>query len=145
MKFTPAQSAELVKLVSNRTGRARLAITGRSMRPLLQAGMVVDVEPLIEAPRVGDVLVFKSRAGLVAHRFVSGQLTFRDERSLMFITAGDAHPDRLEAVSPRLVVGRVAAVWSSASSDARRIDGPRYNWLGAWMSRTRKLRSFVVK
>ena len=73
MKSSPARDAQLVELVAQRTRRARVQITGTSMQPLLRAGMVVDIEPLTQPPRVGDIVVFKSRTGLVAHRLVGGE------------------------------------------------------------------------
>ena len=145
MKLTPAQSAELVALVARETHRARVAITGRSMRPLLRAGMVIDVEPLAGAPRLGDILVFKSKSGLVAHRFFGNRKARSAEPGGAYLTAGDAYPDRADVVAPELVVGRVSAVWSSAAPDARRVDGPFYRWLGRLFTRTRRLRSLPAK
>jgi hypothetical protein len=145
MKLTPAQSAELVALVAHGTRRARVALTGRSMRPLLRAGMVVDVEPLAGAPRLGDILVFKGASGLVAHRFFASRNARPNERGSVYLTAGDAFPDRADVVAPDLVVGRVSAVWSSAAPDARRIDGPCYRWLGTVFARTRRIRTLLPK
>jgi hypothetical protein len=50
--------------------------TGTSMQPFC-AGMAVHIVPLSEPPRVGDVLVFKSRNGLAAHRLIRGKLLRR--------------------------------------------------------------------
>src|SRR5450755_2324122 len=81
MKLSPTVTAELVELVSQRTRRARVTITGTSMHPLLRAGMVVDIEPLTEPPRIGDILVFQSQSGLVAHRLVGGEILKRSVSS----------------------------------------------------------------
>ena len=143
MKLSPAQSAELVELVSQRSRRARVQIAGPSMRPLLRAGMVVDIEPLAGPPRIGEILVFKSLSGLVAHRLVAPRNI--DETTSAYVTAGDAHPDLTEVVMPHLVVGRVTAVWSSAEPDARRIDDPLHKRLGTLFARTRRWRSLAVK
>jgi len=157
MKLTSSLTAELVGLVSQRARRARVTLTGTSMEPLLRAGMAVDVTPLIEPPRIGDVLVFKSQNGLVAHRLVSGEsLVFRaysgivarrlfDDATSTFVTCGDAYPDRAELVPSHLVVGRVTAVWTSAEPDAQRVDDARYYRLGRFFARTRPLRSFLGK
>jgi hypothetical protein len=145
MKLTPAQSAELVSLVAHETRRARVTITGGSMRPLLRAGMVVEVEPLSCAPRAGDILLFRSRTGLVAHRFLRAEHTRSAPDGAAFITAGDAHPDRPEVVPADLVVGRVSAVWASAAPNARRVDGALYRRLGRLIARTRRQRSALVK
>jgi hypothetical protein len=157
MKLSPALCAELVELVSERTRRARVVITGTSMQPLLRKGMVVDIEPLTSPPRIGDILVFKSQSGLVAHRLVGGELLklgshntvfanrLRNGESGEFITSGDAHPGRTEAVPPRLVVGRVCAVWTSGERDAQRVDTRRYAELGRLFARTRAVRSWVAR
>lgn len=157
MKLSPTVTAELVELVSERTRRARVTITGTSMRPLLRAGMVVDIEPLTEPPNIGDILVFQSRTGLVAHRLVGGEILKRsvlnavvadrllDEKTWGFVTSGDARPDRAEFVSPRQVVGRVSAVWANAAPGAQRIDDKSYRRLGSLLARTRALRSAFVK
>jgi hypothetical protein len=109
--------------------------------------MVVDVAPLSGPPRVGDILVFKTRTGLVAHRFVGGAVTLRDvpETASAFVTAGDAHPARREVVPAGQVVGLVAAVWSSDAPNARRVDTLHFRLLGAFFARSRRLRSFFAK
>jgi hypothetical protein len=157
MKLSPAVTAQLVELVSQRTRRARVTITGTSMRPLLRAGMVVDIEPLTEIPHVGDILVFQSRNGLVAHRLVGGEILRRsaldavvadrllDGKTCGFTTSGDARPDRTEFVPPHLVVGRVSAVWANAEPDAQRIDDDGYRRLGSLLARTRVLRPAFVQ
>lgn len=157
MKLPPALGAEAVEIVARRTGHARVTIAGVSMQPLLRAGMVVDIEPLIAAPRIGDILVFKSRTGLIAHRLVGGEsLAFRahsgivarvprEERIRGFITSGDAYPDRAETVPPRLVVGRVTAVWTGTEPDARRIDDARYRLIGIAFARSCAVRSLAGK
>ncbi|MHB8146346.1 MAG: nucleotidyltransferase family protein [Vulcanimicrobiaceae bacterium] len=74
------------------------------MLPTLHQPMVLEVGPL-ERTRIGDVLVFDDGRSLVAHRLVS-------LRPGMFITAGDAHPERLESVPRERVVGRVTRVFA---------------------------------
>jgi len=152
-----ALDAGLVELVAQTTRRARVAITGTSMEPFLRTGMVVDIEPLAEPPKIGDILVFRSPSGLIAHRLVEGErlrlgsgsafVTDRllDESSATFLTCGDAHPERPEVVPRRLVVGRVSAVWSSAHADATRVDDARSVRRGAALARTRVLRSRCAK
>jgi hypothetical protein len=157
MSISSRLGGELADLVAKKSGRVRLAISGTSMRPLLQAGMVIDVVPLTARPRTGDILVFKTRKGLVAHRLVGGEsLSYRAAGKLVadrdalpsrreLITCGDAHPDRTESVPPAQVVGRVTAVWSSGAADARRVDGARYHMLGILLTRTRRLRALAGK
>ena len=62
MKLSPALSAELVELISERTRRARVTLTGTSMQPLLCAGMVVDIEPLVQ---VGETVTPETVLGTI--------------------------------------------------------------------------------
>jgi hypothetical protein len=80
MKLSSERSAQLVELVAQRARRARVTITGASMEPLLRAGMVVDIEPISAPPRIGDILVFRSQTGLVAHRLIGGERLARSSR-----------------------------------------------------------------
>jgi hypothetical protein len=157
MPRSAALDAGLVELVAQATRRARVTISGTSMEPFLRTGMVVDIEPLAEPPQIGDILVFRSQSGLIAHRLVGGErlrlgshtalITDRlvDESRATFVTCGDAHPERPEVVSRQLVVGRVCAVWSGADADATRVDDVRFVRRGAMLARTRALRSRFVK
>ncbi len=156
MSGSPPRAAQLVEFVAQRTRRARVAITGASMEPLLRAGMVVDIEPLDQPPRIGDILVFKAQQGLVAHRLIGGErFGFRPDGTLAvrpppagaqaFVTAGDAHPHRTERVPAGLVVGRVAAVWSGPQPGAPRVDDRRFHRRGVLLARTHALRSVVAK
>ena len=156
MKQSPHLTAELARLVSMRGKRARIAITGASMEPSLRAGMVVDVEPLTERPRIGDILVFRSERALVAHRLTGVESLARgkrratgterrfDERIGRYVTSGDAHPRRSEKVPPHSVVGRVRAVWTSGEPDAERVDGRRFRLWGALLARTRGPRAILA-
>ncbi len=151
------RDAELVEFVARQTRRARVVLTGTSMEPLLRAGMVVDIEPLDGPPRRGDVLVFRSQRGLVAHRLVGGELLSAGAHNMLhvrrtldsqrgtFRTAGDAHPDRVERVRAEHVVGRVCAVWSSAAPDAVRVDDARHRRLGKRIARTQAVRSIAAR
>ncbi|MGH7708138.1 MAG: S24/S26 family peptidase, partial [Vulcanimicrobiaceae bacterium] len=132
----PELDASLVELVASQTGSARVRIVGRSMRPLLRAGMVVEVEPLAEPPRIGDILVFRGSQRLVAHRLVASN-------DATYITCGDAFPERAEFVPAPRVAGRVEKVWSREGEGARRVDGRVFRLAGAIFARTRTLRAFL--
>jgi hypothetical protein len=151
VKLAAETAAELVGLIARRSGRARLTISGTSMEPLLRAGMVIDVEPLVEDPCIGDILVFLAQGALVAHRLVGGELFAHDSgiagarllrgNSASYRTAGDAFPEREEIVPAGKVIGRVVAVWAGPAPDAQRIDGALFRGRGRLYARTRHLRA----
>lgn len=126
---------ELTAFASEAAGRARVAIVGSSMRPLLRAGMIADIEPLRRRPRTGDILVFRSFRGLIVHRVV------RRLGATGYRTCGDACPEAPEEIGDPQIVGRVRRVWSSAQRGARRIDGPLFALAGALLARTRTPRA----
>lgn len=84
------------------------------MAPLLVEPMVLQIAAA-ERVRIGDVIVFRKGPVNVAHRVV------RLNRG-SYETAGDAQPRVVERVKSEQVVGRVIAIWTDASSDARRVD-----------------------
>jgi len=126
--------AELVALVTQATGKARLQLYGHSMRPLLRAGMVVEIEPLERGVRRGDILVYRTPSGLVAHRL----LRAGSEECLI---CGDAQPERLEVVPMKTVLGCVRAIWASDAAGAPRVDGPVFRLAGRVLAQTRPLRA----
>lgn len=130
---SPLLSSEIAAFAVERTGRARVTLRGASMLPTLHAGMVAEVERLDEAPRKGDVLVFRGPAGLVAHRLIA-------ERGDAFITCGDALPGRLEIVAHEQVIGRVVALWSGDGLQAVRLDARLSRSRGRWLVATRRWR-----
>lgn len=144
MNISPALAADIVDLVARRTGRARLMITGTSMNPNLRAGMVVEIESLVALPRIGDILVFQSTSGLIAHRYIRklrrGTGNPDDD---LFVTAGDAWPERSETIAPNLVIGRVRSIWANAEVNSARIDDWQFCRRGAMYARTRWGRSLL--
>lgn len=92
----------------------RMPMHGRSMAPLLVEPMVLQIGAA-KRVRIGDVIVFRKGTVHVAHRVVRLNHGSYD-------TAGDAQPRVVERVGYEQVVGRVIAIWSDASSDARRVD-----------------------
>ena len=49
----------------------RLIVRGNSMLPLLRDGMVLEVGAYDGSARIGDVVIFRDRQKLVAHRIVA--------------------------------------------------------------------------
>jgi hypothetical protein len=105
------------------SGGARLAMSGISMLPLFRDGMVLRVKAYDGKPRIGDVVVFRPKDVLIAHRVVA--VTFRGVR-----TSGDAQPLIVEEVAHHEVLAVVEAVLAGNDPDARRIDGPYFRWRG---------------
>ena len=102
-------------------GNLRMPIRGRSMAPSIVEPMVLQVGAA-DRIRIGDVIVFRNDTVHVAHRVIRIHPNSYD-------TSGDAQPHVVERVSCDRVLGRVIAIWSDASRDARRVE--------TWIFRTR--------
>jgi len=126
---------DIVQFVTETTGRSKVSIVGKSMWPLLRAGMVVEVENISAELKIGDIVVYKHASRLVAHRLIARVGTTG------LITAGDAYPENREWLGRLDVIGRVSAVWSNATPKARRVDGPMFRLAGAILARTRSFRA----
>ena len=112
-----------------------IPIVGKSMLPSLHAPMVLQLSSAA-ASRIGDVIVFHNGTTHVAHRVVAMGLD-------IFITAGDAQPHILERVPSKNVVGRVVAVWDSASPDAVRVDRSIHRLRATYYTRAQPLRALA--
>ena len=87
-------------------GRLRFRPCGSSMRPFIQEGDVLTVEPIAhgEASR-GDVVLFRRREGqLVAHRVVGRG------PSAALLVRGDAEDGEPEPVGADQVLGRISEI-----------------------------------
>ena len=82
---------------------------GTSMFPAAPGGSVLRVESVkVEDLRRGDVIVYRVRDRMVAHRLIRQELI---HGRIRLITRGDAFPrTALEEVEPSQVLGRVAAI-----------------------------------
>jgi Peptidase S24-like len=89
---------------------------GISMRPLVPPGSRLLVEFGARAPRVGDVILFERRGGVVAHRIV-GQRRRGDV--IEIVAKGDAEAHTDPPVAPSAVLGVVRAV---VQPDGRSVD-----------------------
>ncbi|MDR3568145.1 MAG: S26 family signal peptidase [Syntrophobacteraceae bacterium] len=107
----------------------RMTVTGGSMRPFMQGGGIVELEPIGSKPLVGDVLLVRTGSGrdrYVLHRLV------RVEGENLFIR-GDAQ-ERCEGPFARPeVLGRV--VMYRLNGRIRRFDSGLWHLLGrAWIA-----------
>ncbi|MDQ6779902.1 MAG: hypothetical protein M3Z37_01940 [Candidatus Eremiobacteraeota bacterium] len=123
-----------VRLLTGSDAAPRVAMQGRSMRPLLRSPMVLELGPRDVPDRVGDILVFERDGKLVAHR-VTGM------RGGRLQTCGDAIPWQPEYPTPESVVGRVAAVYECDHPAAARVDSRLFHMRGHWKARLRGLRA----
>ncbi|MBV8373917.1 MAG: nucleotidyltransferase family protein, partial [Candidatus Eremiobacteraeota bacterium] len=137
-RLTPSTQAQLVRTALAAGRRARIAMRGTSMLPFLREPMVLELDRFRGSARVGEIVVFRTDERLVAHRVVG-------RRGDALLCAGDAEPGRVEQIERSAVVGVVAAVWSSADGDARRIDGVFSRVIGTARARTRRLRAFLCR
>jgi signal peptidase I len=82
---------------------------GSSMFPLIRSRSLIQVEPM-KPDRLcpGDVVLYQSGEGLVAHRLISKE---QQQGRTWLITRGDSYPwSAKERLAPEQVLGRVTAV-----------------------------------
>ena len=127
-----------VKLLLDGRSAPRLAMQGTSMLPLLREPMVLELEPIVEPLRLGDVVVFEEAGKLVAHR-----VTAIKGDSLQ--TCGDARPWAPEYPAASSLVGKVQAVRARDGADAPRVDSPSFRAVGSFFARTRTLRALPFR
>jgi Uncharacterised nucleotidyltransferase len=126
---------EAVSAILLDSGRLRIALKGTSMLPSLAEPMVLQLGTA-ERAGIGDVLVFHNGSVNVAHRVVAIEANG-------FRTAGDAQPHVVESVPFTSVLGRVVAVWSDGSHEARRVDGRAQGLRGWYYARFHRVRRLL--
>ncbi len=93
-----------LRLTLEREGRAEVFLAGISMTPLLAPGRKITLEQ--RAPRKGEVVVYETRAGWIAHRVLA---VSRET----LLTRADRPGAGIERIRREKVVG----VWTSAEGD----------------------------
>ena len=124
----------------------RVQVTGRSMRPFLQGGEVLIIEPVgSRLLRVGDVVLFKdAQDRLVIHRVIRA-------RDTSIQTQGDALNEPDSPVEIGRIMGKVERVendWSShldLESRAQRVRGRMLAGWSLWRWRIRRAGSRMKK
>jgi len=121
--------SEVVLDVLRRGYSARFRATGRSMLPAIRDGETITVEAVdASAVRAGDVVLYRSSRGLIAHRVIRIETGYSESQGgskaggCRFILRGDASLTPEPPVKPESVVGRVVAVgrtWRSAAVPRR--------------------------
>jgi signal peptidase I len=98
--------------------RVRFRAVGASMQPTIEDGELITVAPVEPAAaKRGDILLYRSDRGLIAHRLVGLRKSAKGE-DVRYLLQGDASVDRDEPVRPEQVLGRVVAVQRGARSKA---------------------------
>jgi signal peptidase I len=90
----------------------RFGARGHSMHPTIRDGEALMVEPVAAGDvRRGDILLYSTRRGAIAHRVIRVRAEGSAERA--FVLRGDASMSSVmdeEVVSARYVLGRVVSV-----------------------------------
>lgn len=87
----------------------RFRASGKSMRPTIQEGEMITLEPVkASGVKRGDIILYRSGKGVIAHR-VTG-IQERKEDSRVFILRGDASTSDDEPVHSQQILGRVIFV-----------------------------------
>jgi signal peptidase I len=135
--------ADLSHQLLGRGLQMRFSARGESMRPFVQDGDVLVVEPAgAWRPRLGDVLFYRDSEGAIcAHRLV--RLRRLGGKSLL-VTRGDNALGSDEVLRPGQVLGRIIAIERAAGSV--RLDTMRaraiacmWGWLSPQSARLRPL------
>lgn len=84
-----------------------ISITGRSMFPLIREGDRVLVAHGCTGMRRGDVIVFRRRGRLIAHRVLN---ILKSDAGPIFVTKGDNIPQFDPPLNDNEIVGRVLAI-----------------------------------
>jgi signal peptidase I len=122
----PAPSPTVVQaaldLLTGRQGRIRLAVSGRSMVPLMREGDRVVVQLAPERVRTGDIVVVRGAQGLVVHRVVR---KLDQAGGVTYLTKGDAAFHFDPPVAAPNVLGQVVALERAGQHN---IDLTRLTW-----------------
>ena len=110
----------------------RFRAGGQSMHPTIKDGEMITVEP-VTAPAVkrGDIVLYRSKNGVIAHRVVRAQPASCEPR---LILRGDALTSSDSPVALEQVLGRVALVERCgrsiklAGGRARLVRAARFYW-----------------
>ena len=89
----------------------RFRPSGRSMYPSIREGELITVEPVVASDvTLGDIVLYRSQRGLIAHRVVGTSPTQSSVLSPHYFLRGDASLSRDETVTPEQILGRVVGV-----------------------------------
>ncbi|HEY0407625.1 MAG TPA: S24/S26 family peptidase [Pyrinomonadaceae bacterium] len=122
----------------------RFQARGTSMLPLIGSDEIIIVEPVLTRRiRRGDILLYRRRSGVRAHRVL--MIEKRDGRALRLTLKGDSSATADDPITPAEIMGRVVAVERDGRSV--RIAGrrARLRWrLRQYANHLRTLRARVM-
>ena len=100
-------TAELLSLGTS----VRFRPSGRSMYPSIRDGELITVEPVVaSAVTLGDIVLYRSQRGLIAHRVVGSSPTQSSVLSPHYFLRGDASLSCDQPVVAEQILGRVIRV-----------------------------------
>ena len=97
----------------------RFRPSGRSMYPSIREGELVTVEPVVASDvTLGDIVLYRSERGLIAHRVVGSSPTQSSVLSPHYCLQGDASLCCDQPVEAHQILGRVIGVERNGRSIA---------------------------
>lgn len=102
---------DLTTELLSRGTTVRFRPSGRSMYPSIREGELITVEPVVASDvTLGDIVLYRSERGLIAHRVVGSSPTQSSVLSPHYFLRGDASLCRDEPVGADQILGRVIGV-----------------------------------
>lgn len=98
---------------------SEVVVYGRSMEPTIPKGARLVVSHAPESLAPGDVVVFKNRDHLTAHRIV--EILDSEDGCRRYVTKGDANDETDEPIAGPLILGKVLEVRNPVPPDGRRV------------------------
>ena len=97
----------------------RFRPSGRSMYPSIREGELITVEPVVARDvKPGDIVLYRSERGLIAHRVVGSSPTQSSVLSPHYFLRGDASLSCDQPVAAQQILGRVVGVQRDGCSVA---------------------------
>ncbi len=111
---------DLTTELLSRGTTVRFRPSGRSMYPSIREGELITVEPVVPSDvQLGDIVLYRSERGLIAHRVVGSSPTQSSVLSPHhFLLRGDASLCCDEPVAAEQILGRVVGVKRNGRSVA---------------------------
>jgi len=108
---------------------------GGSMRPLIQEGDSLQIDPTANSPKQGDIVAFRRGEQLTAHRVL--QVAQDTEGKQMILARGDHALKSDPAIQADHIIGKVIAI--QRGDQVMRVDTP------AWQSAGRLLAGLLLR
>ncbi len=102
---------DLTAELLSRGTTVRFRPSGRSMYPSIREGELITVEPVQPSDvKLGDIVLYRSQRGLVAHRVVGSSPTQSSVLSPHYFLRGDASLSCDKPIEVQQILGRVVSV-----------------------------------